>query len=217
MLRLLSAIAVALPILGLTKAAAPVASTASAKEPTIEQEVPTEKLLPVIVLDGATETEAHVMEVLQARGIRSTNALATVMGNIKQESKFEHKICEGGARVNYEHCHIGGYGLIQWTTTGRYFGLGKHARNLGLSPTSLEAQVSYIFREQQWRSIEAHLKTPGHSIESYMNSAYRWLGWGIHGARTNYSYNYAKRMRTVNVPVSEHYSEKFTSDHHYLK
>jgi len=30
-----------------------------------------------------------------------------------------------------------------------------------------------------------------------MNAAYRWLGWGIHGARTNYAYDYTKKMVLV--------------------
>ena len=215
MFRLLAALAVLLPIFAVTKTKAPVAS-AVAQETVIEQESPNETRS-MIVLEGATEAEAHVMEVLQARGIRSTNALATVMGNIKQESLFNHNICEGGAKVPYEHCHHGGYGLIQWTTQGRYDGLGRHARNLGMSPTTLEAQLSYLFREVEWKAVEYHFLRSGDSIESYMVSAHRWLGWGVHGARTSYSYEYAGRMKTVDVPVGDHYSTKFTEGHHYLK
>ena len=56
--------------------------------------------------------------------ITDKNALATILGNIKQESMFISNICEGGARVEYPNCHRGGYGLIQWTTEARYLGLG---------------------------------------------------------------------------------------------
>lgn len=170
-----------------------------------------------IVLKNATAEEALVLQALQARGIQSTNALATVLGNIKQESRFISNICEGGARIEYDRCHRGGYGLIQWTTQKRYDGLGRHASDLQRSPSSMEAQVSYMFRETQWKKIEPTLKVSGKSIETYMKSAYRWLGWGIHGKRTQYAYDYAQRMHTVEVPVEKHFSAKFTADHHFLK
>ena len=34
----------------------------------------------------------------------------------------------------------------------------------------------------------------GQTVSYYMNAAYRWLGWGIHGARTNYAYDYTKKF-----------------------
>ena len=175
------------------------------------------KTLPVVLLENASEKEAHTLEVLQARGITHPHALAVILGNIKQESLFEHNICEGGARVNYEHCRSGGFGLIQWTTQGRYDGLGRHARNLGLSPTSFETQLSYVFREREWKQVEPHFMGRGDSIDSYMRSAHRWLGWGIHGNRTRYAFDYLSRMSTVDVSLDEHPTSKFTYDHHYLK
>lgn len=145
-------------------------------------------------------TEARVLRVLQGRGIVDKNALATIMGNIKQESRFHSNICEGGARIHYWGCTRGGYGLIQWTTEGRYNGLGRHANRIGHDPSSVEAQVSYIFTEHQWKSIEERLKRGGSSINHYMNLAYRWLGWGHHGRRTQYSHEYASRFVLVEQP-----------------
>ena len=43
------------------------------------------------------------------------------------------------------------------------------------------------------------MKTPGKSIDRYMNYAYNWIGWGIHGARTSYAYEYANRFILVNA------------------
>ena len=61
--------------------------------------------------------EQYVLKELQVHAnIYDKNSLATIMGNIKQESKFIPNICEGGARVEYNQCRRGGYGLIQWTT-----------------------------------------------------------------------------------------------------
>ena len=43
------------------------------------------------------DNEKYVLEQLQAKTkIRDRNAIATIMGNIKQESNFVPDICEGG-------------------------------------------------------------------------------------------------------------------------
>ncbi|AIX20101.1 hypothetical protein HOQ61_gp210 [Synechococcus phage ACG-2014f_Syn7803C7] len=146
------------------------------------------------VLPNGTHNEKIVLSALQDRGITDKVALAVVLGNIKQESRFHSNICEGGARVNYHGCRYGGYGLIQWTTSDRYRGLGHYASRIGGDPSSVETQVGYIFRERQWLDIESSLKRNGHSVGYYMNRAYYWLGWGHHGARTHYSHDYAARL-----------------------
>ena len=69
------------------------------------------------------------------------------MGNIKQESKFIANICEGGARVPYDRCLRGGYGLIQWTSKNRYLGLGRFASRYGCNPSTLECQTRYMINE----------------------------------------------------------------------
>jgi len=201
-----SHLAIAVTLLGLSVGASSAISQSSViKEAVKTSASPTELFekqktkKSVIMLKGATPLEKRTLEVLQDRGITSKNALATVLGNIKQESKFYSNICEGGARVGYSSCRRGGYGLIQWTTPSRYYGLGKHARRLNLNPSSPEAQLSYMLHEPQWKKIEGALKTPGKSIEQYMRWAYRWIGWGIAGNRTKYAYEYASRMHTVEV------------------
>ena len=146
------------------------------------------------VLPNGSHNEKVVLTALQDRGITDRIALAVVLGNIRQESRFHSNICEGGARVNYHSCRYGGYGLIQWTTSDRYRGLGHYASMIGGNPSSVETQVGYIFKERQWLDIEASLKRNGHSVGYYMNKAYYWLGWGHHGARTHYSHDYAARL-----------------------
>ena len=182
-----------------TQAAAPVPPEVPLQpEPVVEVE--TEKRW---VLPRGSKIETIVLDALQERGITDKNALATILGNIKQESKFHPNICEGGHRVQYQHCNSGGYGLIQWTTAGRYDGLGSHAWQIGHSPSSATAQISYIFTEREWQYIEHHMKKDGHPIGFYMNKAYYWLGWGIHGSRTNYAYNYADRLTLADIPVTK--------------
>ena len=143
---------------------------------------------------GCNQTETYALDYLQKQGIKDKNALATIMGNIKQESGFVPNICEGGARIKYESCGSGGYGLIQWTDSSRYNGLGNHAARLGGSASSLDTQLNYMLNESDWKMIERGMKTPGRSIDSYMGLASRWIRWGHHGARTDYAYRYANKM-----------------------
>ena len=73
--------------------------------------------------------EKYVLKQLQEKTkITDRNALATILGNIKQESNFRSNVCEGGARVPYDRCYRGGYGIIQWTSENRYRGLGLFAK-----------------------------------------------------------------------------------------
>ncbi len=146
-----------------------------------------------LICKSCNDNENSTLAFLQDKGITDKNALATIMGNIRQESTFFPNICEGGARTSYGGCG-GGYGLIQWTSSNRYYGLGDHARRLGSSPSTLGVQLSYMLTETQWKRIEDRMKTPGKSIDRYMDYAYSWIGWGHHGARTSYAYDYAKRF-----------------------
>jgi hypothetical protein len=151
-----------------------------------------------LICKGCNEHENATLAYFQDRGIKDRNALATIMGNIRQESTFVPNICEGGSKTQYHNCGRG-YGLIQWTSADRYYGLGDFARKYGGSPSSLETQLRYLTTEIQWKSIENRMKTPGKSIYSYMNHAYSWIGWGHHGARTSYAYDYANRLVQVEV------------------
>jgi len=158
-------------------------------------EKPKEKRL---ICKGCNENENVALKYFQDIGIKDRNALATIMGNIKQESQFDAGICEGGRKRSYYSCW-GGYGLIQWTSANRYYGLGDFAKKFGGSPSSLDTQLRYLTNEIQWQKVEEKMKTPGKSIYSYMNYAYDWIGWGYHGARTEYAYDYASRLTKVEV------------------
>ena len=151
-----------------------------------------------LICKGCSEHENTALAFFQERGITDRNALATILGNIKQESTFAPNVCEGGSRTSYRNCY-GGYGLIQWTSANRYHGLGDFAKRYGGSPSDLQTQLRYLTTEVQWQEIENRMKTPGRSINSYMNNAYSWIGWGIHGARTQYAHQYANRLIMVEV------------------
>ena len=147
------------------------------------------------VCPGCNENEKHVLEQLQEKTeITDKNALATILGNIKQESKFIPNICEGGARVPYNRCYSGGYGLIQWTTVGRYNGLGKFARKYGCDPSELKCQTRYMINEPIFQKYLPEFEGTGRTVRQYMVGAYYWLGWGIKGHRELYAYNYTKKL-----------------------
>ena len=191
---------------------APSMATSSALQPPFAivpegptQETETKEVVPEkpkvkrLVCKGCNHNESLTLEFLQNRGITDKNALATIMGNIRQESTFTPNVCEGGARVSYNGCTSGGYGLIQWTNAPRYNGLGRHAARIGANPSSLDAQLDYMLHEGDWKMIENQMKTPGKSINDYMRLASKWIRWGHHGARTDFAYDYSKRMVLTEV------------------
>jgi len=167
--------------------------TTATKE--VAPERPKEKRL---ICKGCNENENVALEYFQDIGIKDRNALATIMGNIRQESTFVPNICEGGSRTSWNNCGRG-YGLIQWTSANRYYGLGDFAKKYGGSPSALHTQLRYLTNEVQWKDIEGRMKTPGKSINRYMDYAYSWIGWGHHGARTSYAHEYASKLITVEV------------------
>ena len=144
---------------------------------------------------GCNYNEKYVLEKLQEKTkISDRNALATIMGNIKSESNFHPNICEGGARVPYNQCHRGGYGLIQWTSTNRYLGLGRFAKKYGYDPSSLEGQTAYMINEHTFQKYLPEFEGTGRTVDQYMVGAYYWLGWGIKGYRQQYAYDYTKKL-----------------------
>jgi len=162
----------------------------------VAPENPKEKRL---ICKGCNKHENTTLAFFQDRGIKDRNALATIMGNIRQESTFIPNICEGGAKTSYRGCRSGGFGIVQWTSENRYNGLGEFAARYGGNPSTLDTQLRYMINETQWKEIEIKLKQPGNSIHYYMRLAHNWLGWGHHGARTSYAHDYASRLITVEV------------------
>jgi len=165
------------------------------------KEAPKIQPLPVIPYEASwkcedcSPNEKYVLEQLQKQTkISDRNALATIMGNIKQESKFIPNICEGGARVPYNACYSGGYGIIQWTSVGRYRNLGKFCDKYGCDPSSLEGQTRYMINESVFQRYLPEFEGRGKTVRQYMVPAYYWLGWGIKGPRETYAYQYTKKL-----------------------
>lgn len=140
------------------------------------------------------DNEAKTLNFLQDQGITDKMALAVIMGNIRQESTFHPNICEGGARVAYQNCIRGGYGIVQWTTSSRFWGLGEHAKRTNGNPSTLDTQLSYMVTESQWKRAKEMFVIPDKSLNYYMKAADIWLGWGIYGNRGYYSQQYYNSM-----------------------
>ena len=186
-LKILAAAAALTPIAGAC------AQTEVAAPPPVE--IPVVEYKTTWKCPGCTDNEKYVLQQLQEKTrISDRNALATIMGNIKQESKFIPNICEGGARVPYDRCYSGGYGLIQWTSLGRYNNLGKFATKYGYDPSTLEGQTAYMINESVFQRYLPEFEGPGKTVDQYMVPAYYWLGWGIKGNRQLYAYDYTKKM-----------------------
>ena len=162
---------------------------------------PPQKAIPIEVEEkswkcpGCNKNEKYVLEQLQEKTkITDKNALSTIMGNIKSESNFIPNICEGGARVPYNKCLRGGYGLIQWTSIGRYNGLGSFCKKYGCDPSSIEGQTRYMINEPIFQRYLPEFEGRGWSVHQYMVPSYYWLGWGIKGYREQYAYQYTKKL-----------------------
>jgi hypothetical protein len=184
---------------GTGKTTNPLMTKDSTQETETKEVVPEKPKVTRLICKGCNHNESRTLDFLQDRGVTDKNALATIMGNIRQESTFTPNICEGGARVPYHACRSGGFGLIQWTNAPRYKGLGYHAARIGANPSSLDTQLDYMLYEGDWKMIEPHMKTPGKSINDYMRLARKWIRWGHTGARTDYAYDYSKRLITTSV------------------
>ena len=145
----------------------------------------------MIECPDCTANQQYVLEQLQVNaGVTDKTALAVLLGNIEQESNFRPNVCEGGAIVPYDSCLRGGYGLIQWTTQARYDGLGLFCKKYGCDPSSIEGQTRYMINEMRFRDDLYAFQTNHQTVKYYMNAAYYWLGWGVHGNRTHYTYSF---------------------------
>jgi len=170
------------------------ATTLIEPEPVVEPEpvaeVPEPPAEPEITCAGCSPAEKQALEFFHDNGIKDKYALAMIMGSIKQESRFQPSVCEGGYITSWQGCTRGGYGLIQFTSAHRYYGLGRYARLTGQAPEAAKTQLEYIVTEREWEAAEPIFKKPGLPMHSYDYAGKIWLGYGIKGARLTYAWQY---------------------------
>ena len=95
-----------------------------------------------------------VIGMLMEAGYSHDSALA-IAGNIKRESSFNTRVVEGGKIVedgwrafeNGVKTFKGGFGLVQWTATGRVQRLQEYADENNLWVGSLRAQIGFMIEE----------------------------------------------------------------------
>ena len=187
--------------LGISAAAGAAVHLTPTAPPATDYIIDQEKVVPIEVVakswtcPDCNDNEKYVLQKLQEKTkISDPKALAAIMGNIKQESNFHPDICEGGSRIPYSDCRVGGYGLIQWTSVGRYRNLGKFAERYNMDPSSLEGQTSYLINESQFQDVLPEFEGRGHTISQYMVPSFYWLGWGIKGNREVFAYQYLNKL-----------------------
>ncbi len=153
-----------------------------------------------------TPAEKEVINVLSDYGIKDKNAVAVILGNIKQESNFKPLACEEYTpRVarDYQDCYMntrGGFGLIQWTSEGRIKGLGTFCTTNMCNPNTISGQMRYLVNEYDFQLVKNVFTTPGLPLQSYKDASFSWIRWGVTGHRWNYTADYLNKL-TVTTTV----------------
>ena len=150
--------------------------------------------VPQITCEGCSFAEQETLEFFYETGVKDKHALAMIMGSIKQESRFQPSVCEGGFITTWRGCTRGGFGLIQFTSNHRYYGLGNYAARTGQAPEALKTQLEYIVTEREWVKASSIFKQEGLPMNSYDYAGRIWLGYGIKGNRLYYAWQYVDKI-----------------------
>ena len=164
------------------------------KPEVVPEDVVEIEVIPFPNCSNCSEAQLKTLIFFQLSGIKDKNALAMIMGSIKQESRFQPAVCEGGFITSWQGCTRGGFGLIQFTSAHRYYGLGDFARRTGQRPESMKTQLEYIVTEREWKDAARIFKQAGLPMSSYDYAGKIWLGYGIKGNRLFYAIDYAQRI-----------------------
>ena len=196
--QLLSGVSIALALGTAVSSAAPLSrieeATTLTPKPKVEKVKKEEPKPTFLSCINCTAAELQTLRFFHKIGVEDKQALAMIMGSIKQESRFLPSVCEGGHITSWAGCTRGGFGLIQFTSAHRYYGLGNYAARTGQRPESMKTQLEYIVTEREWKQAERIFKQAGLSMHRYDYAGKVWLGYGIKGNRLYYAYDYAKRI-----------------------
>ena len=82
-------------------------------------------------------------------------------------------------------------------TNGKQDATGKYGEiySYRFRTSSLELSVCYIIHEMSLRKYLSPFQTNHQTVPYYMNAAYYWLGWGIHGNRTKHTYSFLTKLQ----------------------
>src|SRR5687768_4646964 len=98
--------------------------------------------------EGGDANVKTVLEYFTGKGMTLAQA-AGIAGNMKQESRFDPRIIEGGATApdNYNPVDGTGFGLVQWTFDERQIPLEKFAKETGRNITDMTMQLDFTWKE----------------------------------------------------------------------
>ena len=86
--------------------------------------------IPRITCERCSFAEQETLEFFYDNGVKDKHALAMIMG-LSSKSRFQPSVCEGGFITSWRGRTCGGFGLIQFTSNHRYYGLGNYAARTG--------------------------------------------------------------------------------------
>ena len=90
---------------------------------------------------------AHIWDYLKEKGLGSS-AIAGIMGNMQAESSLEPNIVQGGGHADQITVDgATGYGLCQWTSSGRQQGLLDFANSRGTKASDTDTQLEFMLKE----------------------------------------------------------------------
>ena len=145
--------------------------------------------------------EEQVWFFLKAQGF-SEAAIAGIMGNIYQESKFDTSMIEKGSGA--------GFGLCQWTGTRRT-DLNNFAKAKGKSPSDLQTQLEFLMHEmtgaELWRfggkaGLDAFKKmTDPKKAAKYFSDNYERPGNPMMNVRTSAAEKYYNSLKGKTPPA----------------
>ena len=97
---------------------------------------------------AGNDNEEKILNFFMRKGLSLAQA-AGIVGNIRQESGLKPDIEQGGKIVdeNYTPKNGVGFGLVQWTFTGRQAPLVQFTKDMGVSVTDLGGQLGFIWEE----------------------------------------------------------------------
>ncbi len=98
-------------------------------------------------LAGNDNTE-KILNFFMRKGLTLAQA-AGIVGNMMQESGLNPAIIQGGrtADDSYTPENGVGFGLVQWTFTGRQKPLVDHMKQMGVGITNLSGQLEFVWKE----------------------------------------------------------------------
>ena len=101
----------------------------------------------IVQLAGKDNTE-KILNFFMRKGLTLAQS-AGIVGNMMQESGLNPAIIQGGkiADDSYTPENGVGFGLIQWTFTGRQKPLVDHMKQMGVGITNLSGQLEFVWKE----------------------------------------------------------------------